>query len=184
MHTQYYYVILRSQDVLSYNLFNAKNNSFYSIRIYHISITIIIILKKYALLYFRLYSIIAPNTLRPNSQYHVAVSIHKAPEPVRVKMGIIGSSYSDFKTVEVRPLSTEMVHFEVYAKEKSNFFSTYQVTAFFNPSRYLLLKVIVIISQLRVSRVYVLPMRLNYISMPISLRLWCKRTKPSINHPT
>lgn len=63
--------------------------------------------------YFSLYSIIAPNTLRPNSQYHVAVSIHKAPEPAKVKVGIIGGSYSDFKTVEVRPLSTELVHFEV-----------------------------------------------------------------------
>ncbi|XP_073826156.1 thioester-containing protein 3 [Musca autumnalis] len=60
-----------------------------------------------------LYSIIAPNTLRPNSQYHVAVSIHKSPEPVRVKLGIIGSSYSDFKTAEVRPFSTETVHFDI-----------------------------------------------------------------------
>ncbi|XP_013104389.2 thioester-containing protein 1 allele R1 [Stomoxys calcitrans] len=68
-----------------------------------------------------LYSIIAPNTLRPNSQYHVAVSIHKSPEPVRVKVGIIGSTYSDFKTAEVRPYSTEMVHFDIPALKSDRY---------------------------------------------------------------
>ncbi|TMW41522.1 hypothetical protein DOY81_013398 [Sarcophaga bullata] len=68
-----------------------------------------------------LYSIIAPNTLRPNSQYHVAVSIHKAPEPAKVKVGIIGSTYSDFKTIEVRPFSTETVHFEIPALKNDRY---------------------------------------------------------------
>ncbi|KAI8125140.1 CD109 antigen [Lucilia cuprina] len=68
-----------------------------------------------------LYSIIAPNTLRPNTQYHVAVSIHKAPEPAKVKVGIIGSAYSDFKTVEVRPYSTEMVHFEIPSLKRDRY---------------------------------------------------------------
>ncbi|EDW65046.2 thioester-containing protein 1 allele R1 [Drosophila virilis] len=62
-----------------------------------------------------LYSIIAPNTVRPNSQYHVAVSIHKAAEPARVKVGILSSTYTDFKTVELRPYSTQLLHFELPA---------------------------------------------------------------------
>ncbi|KAH8411964.1 hypothetical protein KR222_003896, partial [Zaprionus bogoriensis] len=62
-----------------------------------------------------LYSIIAPNTVRPNSQYHVAVSIHNAVESARIKVGILGSSYTDFKTVELRPFSTQLLHFEIPA---------------------------------------------------------------------
>ncbi|XP_062137544.1 thioester-containing protein 1 allele R1 [Drosophila sulfurigaster albostrigata] len=62
-----------------------------------------------------LYSIIAPNSLRPNSQFHVAVSIHKAVESARIKVGILGSSYTDFKTVELRPFSTQLLHFEIPA---------------------------------------------------------------------
>lgn len=64
-------------------------------------------------LFARLYSIIAPNTVRPNSQYHVAVSLHQAVESARIKVGILSSSYTDFKTVEMRPFSTQLLHFEV-----------------------------------------------------------------------
>ncbi|XP_017097884.3 thioester-containing protein 1 allele R1 [Drosophila bipectinata] len=60
-----------------------------------------------------LYSIIAPNTVRPNSQFHVAVSLHNAPESARFKVGILGSTYTDFKTVEIRPFSTQLLHFEI-----------------------------------------------------------------------
>ncbi|KAH8413116.1 hypothetical protein KR009_008160, partial [Drosophila setifemur] len=63
--------------------------------------------------YYSLYSIIAPNTLRPNSQFHVAVSLHNAPESARFKAGILGSTYTDFKTVELRPFSTQLLHFEI-----------------------------------------------------------------------
>ncbi|XP_055853354.1 thioester-containing protein 1 allele R1 [Episyrphus balteatus] len=59
------------------------------------------------------YSIIAPNTIRPNSQYHVAVTIHKSNEPATIKIGILSSKFTDFKTVEVRPYSSELVHFEI-----------------------------------------------------------------------
>ncbi|KAH8333630.1 hypothetical protein KR059_001594, partial [Drosophila kikkawai] len=65
--------------------------------------------------YSRLYSIIAPNTVRPNSQFHVAVSLHNAPESARFKVGILGSTYTDFKTVELRPFSTQLLHFEIPA---------------------------------------------------------------------
>ncbi|XP_067624065.1 thioester-containing protein 1 allele R1 isoform X2 [Eurosta solidaginis] len=68
-----------------------------------------------------IYSIIAPNTLRPNSQYHVAVSVHKSPEPVRVKLGIIGSSYTNFKFADVRPYSTELVQFELPALRRDRY---------------------------------------------------------------
>ncbi|CAD6999787.1 unnamed protein product [Ceratitis capitata] len=68
-----------------------------------------------------IYSIIAPNTLRPNSQYHVAVTVHKSPEPIKVKVGIIGSSYTDFKIAEVRPYSTELVHFEIPALKRDRY---------------------------------------------------------------
>ncbi|XP_068143587.1 thioester-containing protein 1 allele R1 isoform X1 [Drosophila tropicalis] len=68
-----------------------------------------------------LYSIIAPNTLRPNSQYHVAVSLHKSPEPTHMKVGILGSSYTDFKTVELRPYSTQLLHFEIPALKRDRY---------------------------------------------------------------
>ncbi|XP_053957332.1 thioester-containing protein 1 allele R1 [Anastrepha ludens] len=68
-----------------------------------------------------IYSIIAPNTLRPNSHYHVAVSVHKSPEPVKVKLGIIGSSYTNFKFAEVRPYSTELVDFEIPALKRDRY---------------------------------------------------------------
>ncbi|XP_037958206.1 CD109 antigen [Teleopsis dalmanni] len=67
------------------------------------------------------YSIIAPNTLRPNSQFHVAVSIHKSPETVKVKLGILGSTYTDFKTVDVRPYSSELVAFEIPALKSDRY---------------------------------------------------------------
>uniref|UniRef100_A0A1A9W1S3 TEP1-F n=1 Tax=Glossina brevipalpis TaxID=37001 RepID=A0A1A9W1S3_9MUSC len=72
-----------------------------------------------------LYSIIAPNTLRPNSQYHVAVSIHKASGPVKVQVGIVGSAYSELKVIEVRPYSTELVQFEIPALK----YDRYKLTA-------------------------------------------------------
>ncbi|XP_030383417.1 CD109 antigen isoform X2 [Scaptodrosophila lebanonensis] len=67
------------------------------------------------------YSIIAPNTLRPNSQFHVAVSLHKAVESVRFKVGILGSNYTDFKTVELRPFSTQLLHFEIPALKQDRY---------------------------------------------------------------
>ena len=37
-----------------------------------------------------IYTVIAPKVLRPNSDYHVAVSIHDAPDPVFVTVEIEG----------------------------------------------------------------------------------------------
>ncbi|KAL9927450.1 thioester-containing protein 3 [Glossina fuscipes fuscipes] len=85
------------------------------------SLTLIIIILVHFCAGQGLYSIIAPNTLRPNSQYHVAVSIHKATEPVKVKVGILGSTYSESKTIEVRPLSTELIEFEIPALKNDRY---------------------------------------------------------------
>lgn len=64
-------------------------------------------------LIFRYYSIVAPGTIRPNSEYHVAVSVHKNSEPSSIKVGIISATYSNFQTVDLRPYSTKLIRFEV-----------------------------------------------------------------------
>ncbi|XP_036328135.1 CD109 antigen-like isoform X1 [Rhagoletis pomonella] len=59
------------------------------------------------------YSVIGPGTIRSNFKYNVAVSVHKAEGPCKIDVAITGPSYNETKTVEVQPMSTENVEFDV-----------------------------------------------------------------------
>ncbi|XP_017858383.1 PREDICTED: CD109 antigen isoform X2 [Drosophila arizonae] len=60
-----------------------------------------------------LYTIIAPGTIRSNFKYNVAVSVHKAEGKSTIKVGITGPSYNETKEVELLPMSTTNVEFDV-----------------------------------------------------------------------
>ncbi|XP_055376032.1 CD109 antigen isoform X10 [Condylostylus longicornis] len=60
-----------------------------------------------------IYTVVAPGTIRANSDYHVSVSIHQAKQPAEVKVGVEGEKYKDHKTVMVDPMSTEIVKFKI-----------------------------------------------------------------------
>ncbi|XP_055375533.1 thioester-containing protein 1 allele R1 [Condylostylus longicornis] len=68
-----------------------------------------------------LYSILAPSTIRPNSEYHVAVNVYRNGEPATIKLGIISPNYSNFKTVEVRPFFSELVQFDLPDIKEDNY---------------------------------------------------------------
>ncbi|XP_043065283.1 CD109 antigen isoform X3 [Drosophila ficusphila] len=59
------------------------------------------------------YSIVGPGTIRSNSKYNVAVSIHQADGPSQVKVSLNGPSYNETKQIELPPMSTQNVEFEV-----------------------------------------------------------------------
>ncbi|XP_023166138.2 CD109 antigen isoform X2 [Drosophila hydei] len=60
-----------------------------------------------------LYTIIAPGTIRSNFKYNVAVSVHKAEGKSTIKVGLTGPSYNETKEVQLQPMSTENVEFDV-----------------------------------------------------------------------
>ncbi|XP_069963587.1 thioester-containing protein 1 allele R1 isoform X5 [Bactrocera oleae] len=59
------------------------------------------------------YSVIGPGTIRSNFKYNVAVSVHKAEGPSKIEVSLMGPSYNETKTVELQPMSTENVEFNV-----------------------------------------------------------------------
>uniref|UniRef100_A0A034VPF6 CD109 antigen n=1 Tax=Bactrocera dorsalis TaxID=27457 RepID=A0A034VPF6_BACDO len=59
------------------------------------------------------YSVIGPGTIRSKFKYNVAVSVHKAEVPTKIDVSIMGPSYNETKTVELQPMSTENVEFDV-----------------------------------------------------------------------
>ncbi|KAH8321205.1 hypothetical protein KR059_002242, partial [Drosophila kikkawai] len=59
------------------------------------------------------YSVVGPGTIRSNSKYNVAVSIHKADGPSHIKVSLNGPSFNETKEIEVSPMSTKNVEFEV-----------------------------------------------------------------------
>ncbi|KAH8281352.1 hypothetical protein KR054_000019 [Drosophila jambulina] len=59
------------------------------------------------------YSVVGPGTIRSNSKYNVAVSVHKADGPSQIKVSLNGPSFNETKQVEVPPMSTKNVEFEV-----------------------------------------------------------------------
>ncbi|XP_017086450.2 LOW QUALITY PROTEIN: CD109 antigen [Drosophila eugracilis] len=59
------------------------------------------------------YSVVGPGTLRPKSKYNVAVSIHKADGPSQIKVSLNGPSYNETKQIEVPPMSSMNLEFEV-----------------------------------------------------------------------
>ncbi|XP_043070647.1 CD109 antigen isoform X2 [Drosophila grimshawi] len=60
-----------------------------------------------------LYTVIGPGTIRSNFKYNVAVSVHKADAKSLIKVGITGPSFNETKQVEVQPMSTVNVEFDV-----------------------------------------------------------------------
>lgn len=63
--------------------------------------------------FFSLYTVIGPGTIRSNFKYNVAVSVHKAEGKSIIKVGITGPSYNETKQVELQPMSTTNVKFDV-----------------------------------------------------------------------
>lgn len=60
-----------------------------------------------------LYSVVGPGTIRSNFKYNVAVSVHKADQPCTISVSINGPSYNESKMVDVQPMSTQNVEFNV-----------------------------------------------------------------------
>ncbi|XP_039481374.1 CD109 antigen isoform X4 [Drosophila santomea] len=81
------------------------------------------ILLQYALLINAtgLYSVVGPGTLRSNSKYNVAVSVHKADGPSQIKVSLNGPSYNETKQIELLPMSTQNVEFEVPKLASGNY---------------------------------------------------------------
>lgn len=66
----------------------------------------------------RFYKVVGPRTVRPNSEYHVAVSIQQTSEPTTVRatlQGISpnGSIYTSEDRVEVQPYTSRILRLEV-----------------------------------------------------------------------
>ncbi|XP_026844063.1 CD109 antigen isoform X1 [Drosophila persimilis] len=60
-----------------------------------------------------LYSVVGPGTIRSNFRYNVAVSVHKADGPSQMRISLNGPSYNETKEIEVEPMSTQNVGFDV-----------------------------------------------------------------------
>lgn len=60
------------------------------------------------------YTIIAPQNIRANSEYHVSVSLHDADQPGTIRISIKNDrGLSDSKEVTVEPYTTRIVQFSV-----------------------------------------------------------------------
>ncbi|XP_055917708.1 thioester-containing protein 1 allele R1-like [Eupeodes corollae] len=70
------------------------------------------------------YSVIAPGTLRSKSDYHVTASLHDAPSPCKIKVGLIGPEYYVSQTIEIQPRSSKSIKFEV-PKIKDGFYNLF-----------------------------------------------------------
>ncbi|KAJ6646228.1 CD109 antigen, partial [Pseudolycoriella hygida] len=58
------------------------------------------------------YTIVAPQNIRGNSEYHVSVSLHDATEPSTIRLTVKNNKdYKDSKEVTVQPYTTRMVQF-------------------------------------------------------------------------
>ncbi|KAI8043711.1 hypothetical protein M5D96_005049 [Drosophila gunungcola] len=60
-----------------------------------------------------IYSVVGPKTIRPYSSYNVAVTMHSAPRPTQVTVSLKGPSFSEMKNVEVAPMSSQNVAFDI-----------------------------------------------------------------------
>ncbi|KAH8411883.1 hypothetical protein KR222_001277 [Zaprionus bogoriensis] len=59
------------------------------------------------------YSVVGPGTIRSNFKYNAVVSVHKAEGKAIIKVGITGPSYNETKQIEVEPMTTTNVEFDV-----------------------------------------------------------------------
>lgn len=62
---------------------------------------------------FRYYSIVAPEVVRPNSEYHVAVSLHESSTPCEIRVGIegIANRYANFREASLQPYTSQLLRF-------------------------------------------------------------------------
>lgn len=68
-----------------------------------------------------IYTVIAPGTLRPYFNYNVAVTVHEAQGPCEIEVGIFGSTYNKSKIINMLPMSTKNVEFELPDLEKDDY---------------------------------------------------------------
>lgn len=66
------------------------------------------------LLHNRHYTIVAPQNIRANSEYHVSASLHDATEPSTIRVTVKNDrGYKDIQEITVQPYTTKMVQFSV-----------------------------------------------------------------------
>ncbi|XP_061392979.1 thioester-containing protein 1 allele R1-like [Musca vetustissima] len=61
------------------------------------------------------YTIVAPSTIQSGLDYAVTITTYQILEPVTIKITIAGPTYSDFKTIQVLPCTSEIVNFKIPA---------------------------------------------------------------------
>ncbi|XP_031630826.1 CD109 antigen-like isoform X2 [Contarinia nasturtii] len=59
------------------------------------------------------YSIVAPDVIRPNSEYHVAISLHDSSTPCEIRVGIEGiqNGYSNYRETSLQPYTSQLIRF-------------------------------------------------------------------------
>lgn len=61
----------------------------------------------------RHFSIVAPENIRPNSDYHVSVSLHDSPTPCDFRIGIEGvDNYRNTREIHVEPYTSQLVQID------------------------------------------------------------------------
>lgn len=61
----------------------------------------------------RHYTIVAPKNIRPNSDYHVSVSLHDSREPCDIQIGIEGgANYRNVRDLTLTPFTSRLIQFE------------------------------------------------------------------------
>lgn len=66
----------------------------------------------------RFYTVVAPRVLRPNSEYHVAITTQETSQPTTVTVEVggrqhVGGMFAASQTVSVEPYTTRIVKLEV-----------------------------------------------------------------------
>lgn len=61
----------------------------------------------------RHFSIVAPENIRPNSEYHVAVSVHDSPSACDIRVGIEGvDNYRNTREIHIEPYSSQLIQMD------------------------------------------------------------------------
>lgn len=62
---------------------------------------------------FSYYSIVAPEVIRPFSEYHVSVSLHESTSPCEIRIGIEGiqNRYTNYREAFLQPYTSQLIRF-------------------------------------------------------------------------
>lgn len=73
----------------------------------------LLFVKNFICTIFRHYSIVAPDVIRPNSEYHVSISLHDTSTPCEIRVGIEGiqNGYSNFRETSLQPYTSQLLRF-------------------------------------------------------------------------